>query len=185
MACTVKCDDIEVDLENFELKAPYETVPLKAMGLMLEAWKGRYPLLKEPFPVEFETIYDDPNFTSLIQAGAESLSMTRRVVMKNDWIFVSQIVPNAPTGLLVDTVTDITVTLTWTDNSLNEEYFVLERSNDGGVTWNEVGTVVASETEITDTGLTPSTSYLYRVLAKNSAGDSGFSNQLTVTTNSS
>jgi FtsP/CotA-like multicopper oxidase with cupredoxin domain/fibronectin type 3 domain-containing protein len=46
--------------------------------------------------------------------------------------------PVAPSGLtLVDNL-DGTATLSWTDNSRSETAFVLEKSSDGGATWDEV-----------------------------------------------
>ena len=60
----------------------------------------------------------------------------------------------------------------------------VERSADGGGTWNEVGTTAADVATFSDAGLTPGTAYMYRVYAFNLAvGDSANpTNMLDVTT---
>jgi len=47
----------------------------------------------------------------------------------------------APSNLQFTDNLDGTGTLTWTDESLSETAFVVEKSSDGGATWTEVGTV--------------------------------------------
>jgi FtsP/CotA-like multicopper oxidase with cupredoxin domain len=49
--------------------------------------------------------------------------------------------PVTPSNLQFTDNLDGTGTLTWTDESLSETAFVVEKSADGGVTWSEVGTV--------------------------------------------
>jgi hypothetical protein len=72
------------------------------------------------------------------------------------------------------------VDLTWTDNSNNEEDFVLERRITGGSTWTVVATLPTDTTSFRDEGVqggvTSSTSYDYRIKARNSVGDSSYSN---------
>jgi FtsP/CotA-like multicopper oxidase with cupredoxin domain len=46
--------------------------------------------------------------------------------------------PVAPSGLAFDATTG---TLSWTDNSLSETAFVIEKSTDGGDTWTQVGAI--------------------------------------------
>jgi hypothetical protein len=70
--------------------------------------------------------------------------------------------------------------LSWTDNSNNETEFKIERSTDAGVTFTEIATVGANVTTYADTGLTPLTTYSYRVRASNSAGNSAYSNTASV-----
>ena len=74
------------------------------------------------------------------------------------------------------------VSLTWTDNSNNETSFKIERSADAGLTFAEVATVGENVTAYTDVGLTPLSTYVYRVRASNSAGDSTYSDPATVIT---
>src|SRR5207244_1395396 len=64
----------------------------------------------------------------------------------------------------------------WTDNSSNEDGFQIERSSDN-VTFAQIATVNANATTYSDTGLTVSTTYYYRVRATSAVnGDSAYSN---------
>jgi hypothetical protein len=89
--------------------------------------------------------------------------------------------PAAPTGLGATAVSSSQINLEWVDNSSNETGFKIERSPDG-VTWGQIGTVGADVKNYADTGLTASTTYIYRVLAYNGAGGSGPSNTASATT---
>jgi len=90
--------------------------------------------------------------------------------------------PAAPTSLTATAVSNTRIDLKWTDNSSNEEKFIIERSA------NETFSVVVSfertkdVTSFQDTGLTKSTKYFYRVRARNSAGDSAHSNSASART---
>ncbi|WP_422923348.1 fibronectin type III domain-containing protein [Singulisphaera sp. PoT] len=79
--------------------------------------------------------------------------------------------PNTPTLGTVVATSDVTVNLTWTDIA-NEDGYRIERSSNGGTTWTTAGTVGAGVTNFTDNGLTEGSSYSYRLLAVNAAGDS-------------
>ena len=88
--------------------------------------------------------------------------------------------PNAPTLSLPTTASDTSVTLTWGDVS-GETGFRVERSLNNS-TWATAGTVAAGVTTFTDTGLSESTTYYYRLIATNAAGDSAASASRGVTT---
>ena len=68
------------------------------------------------------------------------------------------------------------VQLSWTDNSDNEESFVIERKSEGEYV--EVATVAANITQYTDD--VEAGSYQYRVKAVNQFGSSGYTNDLVV-----
>lgn len=87
--------------------------------------------------------------------------------------------PAAPSGLAATAIGGI-VSLTWADNSNNESGFLVERSDDGGGTWNEVAR--ASYPAYTDRGLEPTTSYRYQVSAYNTVGYSAPTTPITTTT---
>lgn len=85
--------------------------------------------------------------------------------------------PAAPSALAAAGTSDSTISLTWSDNSDNESVFVIER--DGQVL---SSTVSANTTTFEDSGLAAATTYSYRVKARNSAGDSAWSNSAEATT---
>ncbi len=74
-----------------------------------------------------------------------------------------------------------TLDLSWTDNSSDESGFKIERSTDG-TNFSEITSVSANITNYSDTGLSDSTQYWYRVRAYNGAGDSGYTNIANATT---
>ena len=92
-------------------------------------------------------------------------------------------IPNAPSNLSATVTSDSTIDLTWTDNSSDEDNFKIERSPDGSSGWTQIGTNSANDTTYTDSGLSCSTAYYYRVRASNTAGNSSYSNTSNSTTN--
>jgi subtilisin len=85
--------------------------------------------------------------------------------------------PAAPTVLLAEANSSSQITLTWVDNADTEQGFKIERCSGADCSdFVQVGTVTANVTSYASTGLTPVTSYSYRVRAFNAAGDSDYSN---------
>jgi hypothetical protein len=68
-----------------------------------------------------------------------------------------------------------TITLAWVDVT-NETGYRIELSRDGATDWVEIGTTGQDVTVYTDTALSPGTTYHYRIVATNAAGDSAPSN---------
>jgi uncharacterized protein (TIGR02145 family) len=92
------------------------------------------------------------------------------------------VVPLPPTGLTGNVVSTTQINLTWTDNSTNETGFKIERKT-GSANYAVVGTVNQDVLTFSDTGLTPSTTYTYRVYAFNAVGNSlTYTNEVTLTT---
>ena len=91
--------------------------------------------------------------------------------------------PAAPTALVATPVSASQVNLAWVDNSDNETGFDVERCT-GMLCTNFVNitTVGTNVTSYSNTGLAASTAYTYRVRAKNSGGNSGYSNEASATT---
>jgi subtilisin family serine protease len=89
--------------------------------------------------------------------------------------------PAAPSDLAAAAVDHQRIDLTWTDNSDNESGFEVQRSTDAFVTFAVIN-VGANVTSFQNTGLAASTTYAYRVLAKNTGGSSDFSNTASATT---
>lgn len=89
---------------------------------------------------------------------------------------------SGPSNLIATASAATIVQLAWTDNSSNVNYFKIERSSDGGATFNLIGTSSASVASYEDFNLNPQTNYIYRILAATTAGDSAPSANSTVTT---
>src|SRR5207302_7281827 len=86
-----------------------------------------------------------------------------------------------PSNLTATTVSTSQINLSWTDNSTGEDGFKIEQSTDN-VTFTQIATVGANVTSYSDTGLTASTTYYYRVRATSTLnGDSSYSNVASAT----
>jgi hypothetical protein len=88
--------------------------------------------------------------------------------------------PVAPSNLVASVASLSQINLSWADNSSFEEGFKIERWN--GSSYAQINMVGANVTTYADSGLTPSTTYHYRVRAFNSVGNSGYSNESSATT---
>ncbi len=89
--------------------------------------------------------------------------------------------PAAPSGLSGTAVSSVQIDLTWTDTSSNEEGFKLYRALDG-VNFSRIATLGVGVTSYSDTGRAAATTYQYRVVSYNAAGNSANSNTISVTT---
>jgi hypothetical protein len=92
-------------------------------------------------------------------------------------------VPAAPTGLTGTPVTAARVDLSWSDVD-DEEGYKIERKLSSSTTWAKIGTTAPGVVTYSDvnSGLKPATGYNYRVRAYTTAGNSPYSNTITVTT---
>lgn len=72
----------------------------------------------------------------------------------------------------------IKATLSWTDNSTNEDGFRIERRDDPGSNWAAVGTVAVNVVSYVDQPLVAGQGYCWRVVAYNAVGDSLPSNEV-------
>ncbi len=89
--------------------------------------------------------------------------------------------PDAPTDLAATTISSTEIDLEWSDNSDNEEHFVIERKEENG-TYAVIATLDPDIVTYKDTGVSPDKKYYYRVKAINGAGDSDYSNEASATT---
>ena len=89
--------------------------------------------------------------------------------------------PAAPSGLTATAVSSSQINLTWTDNSTNENNFLVEESLNN-VTFTQVDSVAVGVTNDSITGLAASTLYYFRVRASNAGGNSAYSNTNSATT---
>jgi hypothetical protein len=86
---------------------------------------------------------------------------------------IQTIVPVAPGNLQALNITTSSVTLTWTDNSNNEDRFDIGTHTPlypFGYLWAQWGSAPANTTTYTVTNLSPASSYTFYVRASNSAG---------------
>jgi len=88
---------------------------------------------------------------------------------------------NAPTPLFANTASISQINLSWTDNSIDEVGFRIERRT-ADSSFLEITTVGANTTSFSDTGLLPYTTYYYRVRAYNFTENSTYSNAASATT---
>ena len=96
--------------------------------------------------------------------------------------------PAAPTGLTATAISSSQINLAWTDNATTETGFAIDYATDVNFTQNLITTTVGassgSSASASITGLSPSTSYYFRVRATNSGGASANSNTASATTSS-
>ena len=88
---------------------------------------------------------------------------------------ISYDVPSAPSDLDSE-LSGSDITLSWTDNSENEESFILKRKVGTG-NFSVLSTLPAGTESHIDSSLPPLHTYTYRVKARNSVGDSEYSNE--------
>jgi hypothetical protein len=89
--------------------------------------------------------------------------------------------PAAPSALNATAASATQIDLFWTDDAVDELGFQVERSS-GGPDWEVIDSLGADITSYSNTGLTASTAYDYRVRAYNSSGSSDYSNIASATT---
>jgi hypothetical protein len=91
--------------------------------------------------------------------------------------------PAAPANLAAAAVSISQINLTWADSDNTEQGFKIERCTGAGCSnFAQIAAVGANVTSYSNTGLTASTSYSYRVRAYNAAGDSDYSNTASAVT---
>ena len=90
---------------------------------------------------------------------------------------------SSPTSVSAS-ATETQVTLTWQDNSDNEDGFVIERSDADSLAFSQVGTTGADSTSFVDATVSEGAAYVYRVKANNSFANrsSAYSDSVSVST---
>ena len=125
-----------------------------------------------------------------IRIYSKALSQQEIQTLFNEGSSSTQTVPSAPqppTGLTATAMSSSQINLSWTAPANNGGSAItgykIERSTDSGTTWSTVQSNTAStSTTYSDTGLTASTTYMYRISAINSVGTSSPSNTASATT---
>jgi hypothetical protein len=128
----------------------------------------------------WETVWTTgPNTTSAyIYGQPEEQQLCYRVVaFKGEGVLPSNVdctyLPTGPTNLVANAVGTDAVDLTWSDNSVVEDGYDVERSETGDNPFILVATVEANSTAYRDAGVSVNTTYWYRVWAKRDGGRSG------------
>ncbi len=87
-----------------------------------------------------------------------------------------------PSSLSATAVSETRIDLKWIDNSTNEGEFLIQRDTNSSFPSPVVLSAWANSTSFQDTGLTPGTTYYYRVRARNATDTSAYSNVANATT---
>lgn len=118
-------------------------------------------------------------------SASSSNSADNHLTLNNTAVYVANfrqaLPPQAPSDLVMLSNSATTISLGFTDNSLTEEGFLVERSVDG-TTWNLVSTLPKNTSSFTDSSLTCDTSYRYRVSAYDLNSTSQPSDPISVST---
>jgi hypothetical protein len=91
--------------------------------------------------------------------------------------------PTAPTNLAATAAGTSQIDLFWTNTSTSQTGVKIERSADN-VTFTQITVAGATAVSYSDSGLSASTTYFYRVRATSASGDSAYSNTASATTQS-
>jgi lysophospholipase L1-like esterase len=97
-------------------------------------------------------------------------------------IVENQATPQPPTSLTAQASSSTQIILNWNDGSNNETSFQVERSATSGTGFLLIATLNANSTSYSDTGLSPTTQYFYRIRAINVLGASAYSAEASATT---
>ena len=90
-------------------------------------------------------------------------------------------IPTAPSALSLLSNKPSKIIISWTDNSNNEDGFIIQRKTASG-SFVQVAKLNRNKTTFHDISIKASTSYIYRIAAYNLQGNSSFTNELNVST---
>ncbi len=155
------------------------TVPSDVMGRESDGRFQFFGTLLIPVPINLLQFNNDVDITFPDSGGHIS---TVALQVYNYSGGGSPTVPSTPSGLTATVVNSSRIDLSWTDNSDNETNFDIERKIGSSGTWTYLNSVSANVTSYSDMGLTPATTYYYRISARNAAGNSDYSNESSAAT---
>jgi len=90
--------------------------------------------------------------------------------------------PSAPSNLSATSTGPRSVTLNWSDTSDNESAFRIERRTEDNTVYSMVTNLPPNSTIFQDNSVQASTTYFYRIIARNDSGESQSTNEAQVTT---
>jgi len=91
-------------------------------------------------------------------------------------------IPKTPTGLRATSTNPNNVNLSWSDQSDNEAAFRIERRTQDSKIYKRISDLPPNSSVFQDHSVQASTTYYYRVVARNSAGESPVSSDIEITT---
>ncbi len=91
-------------------------------------------------------------------------------------------IPMSPSSLNATLASSTKINLSWTDNSTDEEGFMIERKSGSG-SYGSIGSTSSNLTTFIDGNISTNSTYTYRVYSYNSAGNSyTYTNEVTIST---
>ena len=135
-------------------------------GIIVNSANGGYSIgLQSGATTNFASVTTSTNTVSYATANN---AQTDAIAPGVSYLFTPNI-PAAPTGFSATAVTATSMTINWTDNATNEVGYVIYQSNDG-TNFTFVAQVAAGTMSQALTGLTPSTTYTFRIQAVTEGG---------------
>ncbi len=136
--------------------------------------------------------YNNTTFTlNCLQEGtyywsvqAIDASLQGSTFANNRTFTISNVAPSAPSEVIAKAVSDITIVLSWKDNTNRETEYLIYRAEPGN-TFSDyylIATLPPNSITYTDEGLLPDTEYVYRIVASNCAYPDDFSGTSSATT---
>jgi lysophospholipase L1-like esterase len=127
------------------------------------------------------TAYQYYRFDMAANPGNDGLQVSEIELIENG---VASTSPNPPTLLNATASSGTDISLTWQDNSSNEDGFEIYHSLTSGSGFTLLTTTGANSTTYTHSGLTPSSTHYYMVRAINGQGNSVYTAEASATTQS-
>ncbi|MBI4778567.1 PQQ-binding-like beta-propeller repeat protein, partial [Candidatus Desantisbacteria bacterium] len=128
--------------------------------------------------------YEDNNLLSDTDYSYRVLSYNeagRSGYSNETMVHTPKLPPSAPDALILTRFDRHEVTISWNDNSQNEDGFILEKKMDKG-TWTLLCTLKPDSLQFADKQVKINNRYCYRVCSYNTVGRSGYSNILEINT---
>jgi lysophospholipase L1-like esterase len=141
------------------------------------AFTARFQTQK--FNFSNSTAYKYYRFDMTANTGNDGLQLSEIELIETG---LAGTLPNAPTALNAVAASSTSISLTWQDNSTNENGFEIYHSTTSGSGYTLLTTTGANVTTYTHTGLTASSAHYYQVRAINGQGNSEFTNEASATT---
>ncbi|MEC4749602.1 N,N-dimethylformamidase beta subunit family domain-containing protein [Methylomicrobium sp. Wu6] len=159
-----------------------DNVGVSSVQFLLDGASLGAPDTVAPYSITWDSTLASNGAHTLSARASDAAGNTATAA--NISVTVSNTVPLAPSALTATAASSTQINLSWTDNATNENGFKIERCQGAGCsTFAQIATLGSNITAYADTtGLTPNTSYSYRMVAYNGIGNSAYSNAATAVT---